>query len=150
MTSWPILHTDPQAADGREIRIAIACAFWVWLGAALIGLALMLIGFGLQAVAQKGIASGFGGAAMILLYSPFFSWAGLIPAIPLAIWALRRGFGGWCTALGAGSIVGGFVLVLIARGDFGAFPIGGMFGGGFAALYWLIGRFAYPSAFASP
>lgn len=149
MSHWPILRTDPRAAAGKEVGIAFFCAFWTWLGVAGIGVILSLIIWGLNLASLPVPMNGFGGAAMLLLYSPFISWAGFIPAIPVSIWALRNGWAGWFTALIAGALVGGLVFTLIARGSLEGFLVGMPFGAGFSALFWCLARLKYRDVFVA-
>ncbi len=121
-----------------------------WIGAAILGLFFVLLALVLDRIGLQGFASPLGETGSVLIFSPFLSWAGLLPAIPLGIWALSKGWAGWLSAVIAGSIFGGFIWALIVAGDWAALPIGMLIGAGFAALFGVCARMTNPKVFVVP
>jgi len=150
MTRWPPIRTNPQAVAGKELSIAFFCTWVTWIGGGLIGFLLMLLVWAAQANDLPIPVRHLSGVTNILLYSPIISWVGLLPAMLLSIWAMRKGWAGWFTAISTGATVGSIALVAIARGDVNAFPTGIVVGSGFAAFFWLVARIRYPKAFVYP
>ena len=116
----------------------------------MLGFLLMLFVWAAQANNLPIPVRHLNGVTSILLYSPIFSWVGLLPAMLLSIWAMRKGWAGWFTAISTGATVGSIALVAIAGGDLNAFPTGIVVGSGFAAFFWLVARIRYPKAFVYP
>ena len=150
MTRWPAIRTNPQAVAGKELGIAFFCAWVTWLGGGLIGFLLMLFVWAAQANDLPVPIVPLSSVTSILLYSPLVSWIGLLPAMLLSIWAMRKGYAGWFIAISTGATGSGIALVVAARGDVNAILFWIVVGSGFAAFYWLVARIRYPKAFVYP
>jgi len=102
---WPVWRTDEAA--GRAITwgqwtAALLIALLVPVPAGL--LMVHVIAPLLPSAATGPVELAFLG--VLLVYSPALSWVGLVPGALLLRRALRRGVGGWATALVLGLILG--------------------------------------------
>ena len=110
------------SAGGEESRLRLSdwllASLAVWLGAVVLGAAMVALGTALSALMGLGAPEDDGAHPLvalfvtgyILLFSPMFSWLGIILALP-AVWLLLRGgAGGWASfallGAGAGTLAG--------------------------------------------
>ena len=105
MKGWPLWETDPalpKRLKPGDWAIAFGLA---WLGPAVIGAPLLMgTGYLIEAAGIDVLEVGMIG--ILLIYSPLFSWLGLLPGSLLLRLALRRGIGGWAMALIIGLALG--------------------------------------------
>lgn len=130
-------------------------AAMVWVAAPIVGLILVIL-----STILLGLSDGGGAATLLtrslawlsvtgfmLVWSPVFSWIGLLPAVPVVAWLLRVGRGGagsfGLLGLALGAVCGAAIMAL-AGGT--AIAFWGLFGGGVGlasalalrrALFWL-------------
>ena len=106
--------------NGSRLRLSdwVLASLAVWLGALLLGVAVIAFATGVSALLGMGAPEDDAAHPLvalfvtgyILLFSPMFSWLGIILALP-AVWLLLRGgAGGWASfallGAGAGTLAG--------------------------------------------
>lgn len=119
----------------RPVHILIA-ALAGWLGLMAIGAVLFVSG-GMMAALDSGLTQIIG---IILIYSPLFSWVGLLPGIALHWLAWRRGAGGLIVCLAIASVLG-----MLLSNMFG--PLAWMLAVPVSAIYWVVLRLLSPASF---
>ncbi|MGJ8612330.1 MAG: hypothetical protein ACSHWY_14605, partial [Octadecabacter sp.] len=90
--------------------------------------------------------------ALFLGLSPLFSWLVLLAAVPLSIWAARKGFAGWGIAALGGACAGLLSTIimngrLVLHPEVFAFVGIGVF---MALAYWGAIRMMHPTAIGVP
>ena len=110
------------SAGGRDVRLRfwdwLLASLAVWLGALVLGAAMVALGMALSALMGLGAPEDDRAHPLMLLFvtgyiflfSPVFSWLGILLALP-AVWLLLRwGAGGWASfallGAGAGTLAG--------------------------------------------
>lgn len=135
---WPAIQTDPAAAHGKTARVMITGIIGTSLGSFVVGAVMILVGIILAKTSgSSDLPSVFGSVGIILLYSPFFSWIGLLLGVPFAVTALRKGYAGWFVSVGAGALVGAAVFAVAAGFEQFAVGFGIAMGATLAGLFWL-------------
>ena len=114
-----------------------------------LGLILAGIGTAFEMVIGRGLWSQkLAEAGMLLVFSPLLSFIACLLAIPVAVWALRRGFAGWAVACLAGMLAT-FVVFVVVNRDFdpAVLYVSMIFGLPFGGLYWLSARIMHRDVF---
>lgn len=105
------------------------------LGPALLGIGLVALG-GPLATVDSGLTMTIG---FFMLYSPMFSWAGLLPGVFLHWLSWRAGAGGLATCLVIAAILGLFLSSVLG-------PLAWIFALPLAAIYWVMMRWLNPDS----
>jgi hypothetical protein len=84
----------------------------LWIAPLPVGVAGMAMS-GLSEQLNEDIATFVGFLALILVFSPLFSWVGWLIALPMVGLALARGRFGWLSAAAIGALAGAVAAVLV-------------------------------------
>ena len=111
MAAWRSVPHGHRALGWKDWAIATAV---IWLTPIPLGIAVLALAYGLSALigatsvpdATHPVLALFL-LGYVLLFSPMFSWAGLVVAIAPAWGLLRLGRGGWASFLALGLLAGG-------------------------------------------
>ena len=153
MSDWPIWRTDIPAARAAGLGPH-------WMGVVSVLFALPILSVVVSVLASWVARYLFGAADLAQTLrevgaffgmTPVGSWIGLLFAVPLAVLAGRRGFGGWLVAIVAGAVAGMIAnATLGGSGKTSAVMTFASIGAVFGAAYWLTARLTVPAAFRSP
>ena len=120
MSGWPVLVTDQTAPRPPAATMVGACII-AWILPAILGAILVLSDFIWPTPRILGIFA---------IYSPMFSWIGLIPGALIHLLLLRAGYGGWLGALAVAVVIG-----LLVSSFLGGLVL--VFGVPMALVYWI-------------
>ena len=137
--SWPVLRTTPGGAALLRNRDWLAAVGVVLCGLPLSSWGVILLG-GWEVPPEP---SPF--ALRILFWiaiSPVLSWAALCFALPVTVFALSAGWGGWAVGSGIGGLAAGVSALWLGLND-PAIPVCGAVLGG---AFWLALRLMRPAA----
>lgn len=147
MRLWRSAHNGQRALNLRD-WVAVSVLTWLTpipLGLLLIAVArVSIFGASVLGGTSPSVVATVYATGLIVVYIPFLSWIGLIPALPIVWLALRLGLGGWGSFALGGMGIGWF----LAGIPDGVPPYPLMAAGMFHALIWrwMMGRFR-PAAF---
>lgn len=146
-TRVPFWRTRPAALTARGYWPVLSGSLAVLIGAPLAG---VILGAVDKALTVEGSTAYrlCESIALVLVVSPMFSWIMLLAAVPLSIWAARKGIAGWGVAAIGGALAGVLSTValngrLVLHPEVFAFAGIGVF---MALSYWGAIRLIHPTA----
>lgn len=133
-------------AQGARVGAArFAVAFGAgWIAPSALGLGLLLVQKALVFAPDLRLTVAL--VALLLLYSPIFSWMALLLGAPAVVWLVRRGWFGWPVALGLGAALGAGLAAALGGMGPAVGPALGLMGGG---AVWGSLRLMLPDVFGT-
>ena len=148
---WPIWRTAPRRLWPISLSVLISAAVLTWLAPVLLGGLVLGVLHAIGAT-NAGWLTFVIPPGYVAVYGGIVSWAFLLAGVPLARFALRKGYAGWAVAMLSGlglSCLG--ILLLPDSGLFNASLMAPFFlssGAAHGGLFWLMVRWMSPEAIA--
>lgn len=151
MAAWRSVPGGHRAARWRDWAVAAGA---VWVGASVLGIAVLAVTAAISAALGLAAPGGEGAHPLIvpfvlgyvLFFSPMLSWVGIALALPGVAVLLARGWGGWASFLILGLVAGAVATIPFA--GFGTW-VGMGFGGPAALAFRRMFVWIRPSAFTT-
>jgi len=147
---WPPFRTNRQVRPSAIWRASFLGGLGSCLVPLFFGVLLSALAIPFETVPPSAFYSAIGGLGLILVISPLVALIAVVPALFLAVGALRAGFAGWVVATGAGAIVATMVFAFAISIQGNPVVVGGIFGSLYGALFWMCARLSTPEAFVRP
>lgn len=147
---WPVFRTSRQIRQSVIWRASFFGAAGSFLIPLLLGVLLSALAIPFQTTPPSGFYQTLSTLGFLLAISAITGLVVIVPALFLAVAALKAGFAGWGVATGSGAVVAiaFFSFIMPTQGDPVVF--GGVCGAVFGGLFWLCARLSTPQAFANP
>jgi hypothetical protein len=147
---WPVFRTSRQVQPGAIWRASLFGAAGSFLTPLLIGVLLSALAIPFETVPPSGFSETISVLGFFLAMSAIFSLVAIVPALFLAVAALKAGFAGWGVATGAGAVVAIAIFTFVMSIKVNPVIFWGTSGALFGGLFWLCARLSTPQAFVKP